>query len=585
MIHVLLFAAALSTSGTGDLCALPDKSEVAPLTGSAEASFKAGRGAEAAESWLRALQLYPVCVTAFPIRKGLVNRALNALEKASAATRPSCTDPVLQTARLVRQMHAEVMALPDGTPGLGKARADFSSRLARLSPAARDAATFLDGREPPSSMAAVLDQHRGAVAAFGVCPEIRAALVRHVLSALPSELPSPPSCDAVSETARQQLRDAMAALERAEPDGARSTTEYAVLSQRLATLNGIGPALATARAKATIGGDLDRMAAAWATIARELPTCAVYLADMHDAALAAVGAWQRNGQHMASAGERASSSKELLEAVITKIEADHGAKSVAIPEHASLLRARAALVRPQESTDRQSAGEPQLATEPVIGAGPGRWIFRHRPEPNLIEVGAFGGVMAPASGLLDEAGGTHQLYSVAKLQAASDGAYKPYRKVAPEIGLRLAWYPISVLGVEIEGGVMPTRVIEDNAPADRALLYNFRGHLIAQVPLWRVAPFVIVGGGGLGTTGALGADVDPSLNLGVGAKVFLSDRFMLRLDIRDSIAVRNGRNEDGTHYPEVLVGLSVVLNRSHAVRISPKVRPATADRSQTVQGR
>jgi len=116
MIHVLLFAAALSTSGTGDLCALPDKSEVAPLTGSAEASFKAGRGAEAAESWLRALQLYPVCVTAFPIRKGLVNRALNALEKASAATRPSCTDPVLQTARLVRQMHAEVMPFLRG-PG------------------------------------------------------------------------------------------------------------------------------------------------------------------------------------------------------------------------------------------------------------------------------------------------------------------------------------------------------------------------------------------------------------------------------------------------------------------------------------
>jgi hypothetical protein len=101
----------------------------------------------------------------------------------------------------------------------------------------------------------------------------------------------------------------------------------------------------------------------------------------------------------------------------------------------------------------------------------------------------------------------------------SDSGDKPMRKYrpsnnmwelgvfAPEFGARVAYFPFAFIGGEIEGGVMPTRTIQQD---QQALLFNFRAHLIGQIPFWRIAPFVVWGGGLIGTTGALGNDVDPS---------------------------------------------------------------------------
>jgi hypothetical protein len=588
MMHVLLLTATLTIPTTGDACALPANAQVSKLRNDAEASFRAGDTARAADLYQQALQLYPPCGSVFTIRKNLVIRALNALAGTPAPPGPlSCASPVLQTARLVRRFHAELMDLPDNTRGLRKARADFSDRLGQLSQPAREAATFLDATDVPIDT--LFEDHARATSAFGACPELRSALSRHVFAALPPGLPPPPACDAPSEQARQLLRQALTALERVEPETATSTKEYAALSYRLATLTGIGPTLSTTRTQATTWANLDLVAEAWAALARKLPTCSVYLADKHDAALAAVAAWQRKGEHKATSAARVSLSLELLDAVITGIEADYGAQAAALREHQSLTRSRTKLARPPMAREKQLSAEvPAQAPSARARPEPEKWISRHRPERNLIELGVMGGVMAPASGLLDDEAGSHQLFNAYKLRdspTTDPPFYKPYRKVAPEIGLRVSWYPLSFLGGEIEGGVMPTRVVENGTPGARATLFNFRAHLIAQIPFWRVTPFLLIGGGMLGTTGALGKDVDPSLNLGAGVKIFLSPRLMLRLDLRDSVAARKGIDAGGTHYPEILLGLSLTLNRRQGRRASAQTIPAGPSTLQGTQGK
>jgi OOP family OmpA-OmpF porin len=192
------------------------------------------------------------------------------------------------------------------------------------------------------------------------------------------------------------------------------------------------------------------------------------------------------------------------------------------------------------------------------------WIRRCLPGRNTWEIGGYLGVMFPAAN-------SHELFDpYRQLEARQNGLdfWRPYRAAAPELGLRVAYFPLRFLGGEVEGAVMPTRVVEDGAPGGRANLFSIRAHFIAQVPLWRVAPFVVVGGGGLGTTGRLGNDIDESTHFGAGVKVFLSHRAVLRLDVRDVVAARKEVDAGATNYPEVLLGVSALLGRK-----APKPAP------------
>lgn len=558
-MQALVLATSLLAPPTSDACVAPTPSDISGLKEAASEASRAGNFAPAAELWQRAAELYPPCATTIARRTDLLIRALNALALSPAPAETPCDSPHLRAARLIRRTHAELMALPDDAPGIGEDRAEFSGRLARLAQPASDAAALLDD-SGPQPVPVVLQRYASATAAFGACPQFRSALVHHVLAALPWDLPAPPSCAPASEAARELLRQGMEVLERSEPDTAKATAEYIVLSQRHASLMGMGPALTSARADAAAAADPDAAASAWATIARALPSCARYLATKHDAALAAVLTWQRPGEHATPVSERDHHSRAVLDHVIAEIEAEYGVRATALPEHLSLTRARAALDRPP----------PPSPLPPVRDDPPDRWISRHRPERNLLELGVFGGVMAPASGLFDDPRGSHQLFDAYKLREAGESFYRPYRKIAPEIGLRLAWHPLAALGAELEGALMPTRVVSAGTPGERATLFHLRAHLVGQIPLWRITPFILIGGGALGTTGALGRDVDPSLNLGGGVKIYLSQRFTVRLDVRDNIAARRGIRAGGTHYPEVLLGLSLTLNRRRPHRAAPK---------------
>ncbi|MCY1061832.1 OmpA family protein [Nannocystis sp. SCPEA4] len=193
------------------------------------------------------------------------------------------------------------------------------------------------------------------------------------------------------------------------------------------------------------------------------------------------------------------------------------------------------------------------------------WIRRCRPERNTVELGAFAGVFFTG-------GSAHELFDPHRqLASVQDGDpdaqfFKPYRTAAPQFGGRIGFYPLAFLGGEVEAAVMPTRTLVDGHPAERAVLFNFRGNLIAQLPFWRVAPFALVGGGGLGTSGALGRDIDQSVHFGGGLKVFLSHRALLRLDVRDVVAARRRVDAGAVSYPEIQLGVSALLGRKAPAR-------------------
>ncbi|MCB9748388.1 MAG: OmpA family protein [Myxococcales bacterium] len=201
------------------------------------------------------------------------------------------------------------------------------------------------------------------------------------------------------------------------------------------------------------------------------------------------------------------------------------------------------------AAEAADASSTETASSSNSGGEP--WIRRYRPRRNSFEFGIYGGIFLNSR--------EHELFDPVMEQAGRPDYWKPYRRVAPSFGLRFAYYPLSFLGGELEGGAMPTwsQDIDTGENLARATHYSFHGSVIGQLPFWSIAPFVLVGGGLLGTSGALGSDVDPSIHFGGGVKFFLNDWVLLRLDIRDHMAAKRNIDDGATHYPEFLIGLSL----------------------------
>ena len=142
--------------------------------------------------------------------------------------------------------------------------------------------------------------------------------------------------------------------------------------------------------------------------------------------------------------------------------------------------------------------------------------------------------------------------------------HKDLGTIAPELGLRAAFFPISFLGAEAEVGLMPASVEGDQS----ALLYGLRAHLIGQMPS-RLTPFFVIGGGTLSVSSdedALGDDSDMEFHWGLGAKWYATDWLLLRVDGRHILSAALdgiiGDTRGITSHWEALVGLSVVLGGS-----------------------
>lgn len=182
------------------------------------------------------------------------------------------------------------------------------------------------------------------------------------------------------------------------------------------------------------------------------------------------------------------------------------------------------------------------------------------PKKNTAELGVMGGVLVVSdSNNLHEGGRSRHAF-----------------KKAAQLGLRAAFFPVSVFGVEAEwahgfsepGKPAPTPT-EPLDPAgtrsdglQTAQFDAIAGQLVGQLPTSRVVPFGVLGAGLLRVhSKATGKDGDFMLRAGVGLKVMATKLLVPRLDVRLNMTQKAGGGfTDGVAvHPEILLGLSFRL--------------------------
>lgn len=182
---------------------------------------------------------------------------------------------------------------------------------------------------------------------------------------------------------------------------------------------------------------------------------------------------------------------------------------------------------------------------PEASGGATPWIVQLRPHRHLWELGAFGGVFVIPT--------RHDLYDL------DTAPQKPFRRVAPEAGLRAGYFPIGLAGVEAELAGVWSQVDRGGEPV---FLWSARAHAVLQLPLYRVVPFVLGGYGLMGVRSprdAVGSDVDPVGHFGAGVKVYLTRALALRIDGRWMLGAAAASRRTVAHYGAVVLGLSVTL--------------------------
>jgi len=173
-----------------------------------------------------------------------------------------------------------------------------------------------------------------------------------------------------------------------------------------------------------------------------------------------------------------------------------------------------------------------------------------RRERHMIELGLNGGIMLPSE--------NHDLIQ----ESFSDLmlVHEPLNRAAPSFGLRIGYYPIRWVGVELENGVVPTRTRNTD---EAVTLFYVRGQVVGQLP-GRITPTLHIGAGELGIEGhqALGRDIDLAVHFGGGVKFYATRWVAIRLDVRDVVTSPEGQK--ATHSPEILLGISGVFGRRSA---------------------
>lgn len=221
------------------------------------------------------------------------------------------------------------------------------------------------------------------------------------------------------------------------------------------------------------------------------------------------------------------------------------------------------------SSNLAFAAAPSASTEGKPSAskdrGEIRWIERWAPERHTFDLGIVAGLFFPST--------IHELYEVDENRF--DLGFKRLDRVTAEVGGRLGYYPLRFLGIELEGAIMPTTtpgaLSESGTQADlETIVWRVGGHVLGQLPWHSIAPFVTLGASAMGVSSdreALGSDIDPSFDYGVGFKIFVNRHASVRFDLRDSLAA--GRNDVLSHNVHALVGLTFTLGRHPADPVSP----------------
>jgi outer membrane protein OmpA-like peptidoglycan-associated protein len=184
----------------------------------------------------------------------------------------------------------------------------------------------------------------------------------------------------------------------------------------------------------------------------------------------------------------------------------------------------------------------------------GDFLHRYSPQANTLELGAFAGMVFISDG-----------NSFRAPPRTSDGVvmprpYSEYKQPAPELGARLAYFPLTFLGGELEGMVGLAKA----DGGESGTLWAGRVHVVAQAPFWRVVPFVLGGAGYWAVFNkSSGDDSDPAFHFGGGVKLAANDALSFRVDVRDTITNQRAVG-DAPNSLEVSAGASLVLGRRKA---------------------
>lgn len=184
----------------------------------------------------------------------------------------------------------------------------------------------------------------------------------------------------------------------------------------------------------------------------------------------------------------------------------------------------------------------------------------YAPEAGLFEIGIFAGVLHPSI--------VHNLQ-------AEPSPHRHYSSLAPELGLRAAYFPFAAFGAELEGSALSANV-EGGSGAG---LWTARGHLIGQLTGSRLTPFALLGAGALGANSqTMGKDADFAVHLGLGVKYALDEVISARFDLRDTLSQEDAHSNGSiAHHPEALLGLSMTFDRSRPVPVAVAPRDGDAD--------
>lgn len=231
----------------------------------------------------------------------------------------------------------------------------------------------------------------------------------------------------------------------------------------------------------------------------------------------------------------------------------------------SALTALPARSRAAEAGFSMAASGSGVNASGSASGGADDYWHQFRPTPMALELGVYGGLALFSK--------EHNLQNLEIIDESPAIGHQQL-KTGLDLGLRAGFYPLSWLGAEGEVGVIPTKTKESG---DRATIWTYRLHAVAQYPAYRLVPFVLFGAGGMNlrsNLGALGKDSDPELHVGVGVKYAILQNLSARFDFRDNFMQQNRANpsiKDGDLVQnfELLLGLSFTLGRTPAEAAAP----------------
>ncbi|MBL9100515.1 MAG: OmpA family protein [Myxococcales bacterium] len=212
---------------------------------------------------------------------------------------------------------------------------------------------------------------------------------------------------------------------------------------------------------------------------------------------------------------------------------------------------------------RSAAGD---AGKGAAGSGADvKWIRRYAPERNMVEIGVFGGIFVFNK--------VHDLYD------PDTAPQEPLRRPTADFGVRVAYFPLRILGVEAEFSALPAKYAAPNNGG--AFIYGVRAHGILQLPWYRVTPFFAGGYGLMGVSSpasVAGKDVDPVGHIGGGVKMYINRYLAARLDLRNYIGAQAAEQTDGAGHFQATLGLSLTLGRKQPQQ--KRAEPGDPDRDK-----